>query len=221
MKKIAYYIRCSTAEQQPNLQIKDIDSICKSPHDIYKENESAWADNVSRPVFNSVVDLIKKGKITDLYVWDLDRIQRNRKRLMEFFLLCKTFNCRIHSYRQKWLEDINSIPEPFNEIVMDLLINITGWMAQDESQKKSERVRLAVKRKKGGKAFSYKGNKWGRKPLPKQTVDRVIELHKEGKSIRAIASIVRIYDKNNNDKLISKSAVHKIIVEFMREKDSF
>lgn len=215
MTKIAYYIRTSTAEQTPELQIRDLDSICSEPHEIYKEQQSAWAENVERPVFNSIIQLIKKRKLTDLYVWDLDRTYRNRTRLQEFFVLCKTYGCKIHSYRQQWLEDINSIPEPFNEIVMDLLINITGWMAQEESMKKSERVRMAVKKQKHG-TYSYKGNKWGRKALPKQTVERVMQLHREGKSTREIASMITVYDKNKNEKKISKSAVHKIIVENTR-----
>lgn len=213
------YIRCSTLEQEPELQIKDIKTICEQPFELYKENQSAWAENTIRPVFSSIISLIKKRKISNLYVWDLDRIYRNRKRLQEFFILCKTYDCKVHSYRQNWLEDINSIPAPFNEIVFDLLINITGWMGQDESQKKSERVKMAVKKRSNG-TFSYKGNKWGRKALPKQTIDRVLEFHQQGKSIREIASLVKIYDKHNNGKQISKSAVHKILVGNSTEKDS-
>lgn len=211
MKSSAYYIRTSTLDQNPELQIRDIDTICDVEHDFYREQESAWAENVTRPVFDSIIKLIKKRKITNLYVWDLDRVYRNRKRLQEFFVICKLYGCNIHSYRQKWLNDINSIPAPFDEIVKDLLINITGWMAQDESQKKSERVRLAIKKQKNGTYSTY-GNKWGRKSFPKQTTDRVMELHLSGKSIREIASLVKVYDKNNNAKQISKSAVHKIIV---------
>lgn len=214
-----YYIRCSSSEQEPELQIKDIDLICNQPHEIFKENLSAYAENVVRPVFNSLIKLIKQKKITDLYVWDLDRIYRNRKRLQEFFILCKAYDCKIHSYRQHWLEDINSIPAPFDEIVMDLLINITGWMGQDESQKKSERVLMAVRRKEKG-TFSYKGNKWGRKSFPKQTIDRVLEFHRNGNSIRKISELVKVYDKNNNERQISKSAVHKIIVENTQKNDS-
>lgn len=219
MTNTAFYIRCSTLEQEPELQIKDIKTICEQPFELYKENQSAWAENTIRPVFSSIISLIKKRKITNLYVWDLDRIYRNRKRLQEFFILCKTYDCKVHSYRQNWLEDINSIPAPFNEIVFDLLINITGWMGQDESQKKSERVKMAVKKRNNG-TFSYKGNKWGRKALPKQTIDRVLEFHQQGKSIREIASLVKIYDKHNNGKQISKSAVHKILVGNSTEKDS-
>lgn len=212
MKKIIWYIRTSTPEQEPDLQIKDISSICKEEHEIYREQLSAWCENVQRPVFQSIIELIKKHQVSDLYCWDLDRLCRNRRRLQELFILCKTYGCKIHSYRQKWLEDINAIPQPFNEIVLDLLINITGWTSQEESDKKSSRVKMAVKHRVNG-TYSYKGNKWGRKALAKQTIDRIMELHHAGKSIREIAALIMVTDKNKNQKPISKSAVHKTIVE--------
>lgn len=204
------YIRTSTPQQTPWLQVNDILTLCNDEYEVYTERLSAWNDNVQRPVFENVIELIKKRKVTNLYVWDLDRLHRNRKRLQEFFILCKTYNCKIHSYRQNWIEDLNQIPAPFDEIVTDLLINIIGWIGQDESQKKSERIRLAVKKTAKG-TFSHNGNRWGRKPLPKQTVNRVLKLHKEGNSLRAISKQVMVYDTNNNSRSISKSAVHLIL----------
>jgi DNA invertase Pin-like site-specific DNA recombinase len=100
------------------------------------------------------------------------------------------------------------------------MINLLGWMGESESAKKSARVKMAVVKKEKG-TYSYKGKKWGRKPFPKQTIDRVLDLHRQNKSIREIADLVMVYDKNNNAKKISKSGVHKIILENSREKDSF
>lgn len=219
MRQVAYYIRTSTADQTPELQIRDLDKICNEPHDIYKENQSAWSEYVIRPVFNKIKELIQKGKITDLYVWDLDRLQRNRKKLQQFFILCKSYGCTIHSYRQEWLEAVNKIPSPFNEIVHELLINVFGWIAEEESSKKSERIKMAVKKRVDG-TYSHLGNKWGRKSFPKQTVTRVLELYMEGKSVRQIAALIKVYDKHKNERPISKSAVHKIIVENTPKKGS-
>ena len=216
MKKIIY-IRTSTLEQLPELQLNDISTISPNDCEILKEQISAWCENIRRPVFDDILKLIKKHQISDLYVWDLDRVYRNRKKLQEFFILCKHYNCKIHSYRQKWLEDINLIPKPFDEIVNDLLISIFGWIAEEESQKKSERIKLAVRKKDGKKTVSYKGNKWGRKSLPKQTVDKVLELHLQGLSLRKIAENVQKWD-NGNSKNISKSVVHKIIIQKERKK---
>ena len=101
--------------------------------------------------------------------------------------------------------------------MFDLLVSVFGWIAEEESGKKSERVKLAVKRQKNG-TFSYKGNKWGRKALPKQTISRILELYDEGMSIRKIASQVKVYDKNNHGKNISTTSVHRTITEYRKTK---
>jgi len=88
-----------------------------------------------------------------------------------------------------------------------------GWLAEDESKKKSERIKASV-RKKDGKTVSYKGNKWGRKSLSKQAKDKIITLHKEGVSIRNICKQVTYTDKNNSMKNVSVGIVHKTLQEF-------
>ena len=205
------YIRTSTADQNPSLQIADLKTMCSDNPIILPEKESAWAENVNRPEFENIIKLIRKNKVRHLYCWDLDRLYRNRKRLVEFFLLCKQYNCKIHSYRQAWLEQINAMPAPWAEIMQELMINIFGWIAEEESAKKSERTKLAIRKAEGEVTKSYKGNKWGRKKLPPQTITRVMVLANQGLSTRAIAKQVMIYDKNNNARNISASAVRNII----------
>jgi DNA invertase Pin-like site-specific DNA recombinase len=205
------YIRTSTKEQEPELQIADIKKLCPTCDlTFYKEKLSAWKENIKRPVFAEVVSLIKAGRVQHLYVWDLDRIFRNRLRLKEFFLLCKTYNTKIHTVNQTWLEDIHKIPPPFNDMVFDLLLSLFGWIGEEESTKKSNRVKNAIVKSKKG-TFSYKGNRWGRKPFPKQTVDRVLELAKTGLSIREIAKQIVAYEKNGTRKKMGKSTVQKIL----------
>jgi DNA invertase Pin-like site-specific DNA recombinase len=210
MKNNIIYIRTSTSEQTPELQLRDIKTICPVDAIEYVEQLSAWKENVKRPVFEKIIKQLKDGKVESLYVWDWDRIYRNRNRLKEFLLLCKMKGVVLHSYRQTWFEDFHRIPPPFNEIVMDMVINLLGWIGEEESEKKSSRVKMAVKKTSKG-TFSHNGNKWGRKAFPKQTITRVLELNQEGKSIRQIASLVSVYDKNNNARKISKSAVQQII----------
>jgi len=220
MRGALTYIRTSTTEQTPELQLADISTL-HPPVDalIIQEQQSAFKDNVKRPEMERLYTEIKSGKVSDIFVWDLDRLFRNRLRLKEFFILCRTFKVSVHSFNQSWLDDLNKVPPPFDEIVIELLINITGWLGQEESSKKSNRVKMAV-RKRNGLTLSYKGNRWGRKPFPKQTIDRVMELHKRGMSVREISKNVNVYDKNNNSRPISKSAVHKITTEFTPENDS-
>lgn len=214
MKPIIY-IRTSTEDQNPENQLKDIysiipESISKEQIEVFKDKQSAFKDNIERDDFNKIKSLIKKNEVSDLYVWDWDRIYRNRIKLKEFFALCKMYKVKIHSFRQSWYEDLNKIPMPFNEIMIDLMLNLMGWLAEDESKKKSERIKASIRQKKG-KTISHRGKKWGRKGLPKQTKEKIKELHKQGFSIRSIASQVKTTDKNHNMKPISKSVVHKVL----------
>jgi DNA invertase Pin-like site-specific DNA recombinase len=209
-KKTIIYIRTSTDEQNPENQLKDCQSLSNKEFEVLEDRQSAWKEHQERPSFEILKKLINKGRVENLIVWDLDRIYRSRKNLVDFFKLCEIKKCKINSFRQDWLNKINDMPTPWNEIIHDFMIQIMGWLAQDESDKKSQRVRAAIRIKDDG-AYSYRGNKWGRKELSTQVINKVLELSKEGKSMREISREVKYSDKNNNMVNISKSAVHKIL----------
>jgi len=213
----AIYIRTSTEEQEPENQIKDIELISGKDYLLFKDKQSAWKDNLDREQFTNLKKDIQLKKISELYVWDLDRIFRNRKKLIEFFELCKLYKCKIHSYRQQWLEQLNNIPEPFNEIMHSLMVQIMGWLAEEESNKKSERIKVSIRRNQGITS-SYKGNKWGRKAL--KIEDAIIKAFNEGKSFREIIKEISYTDKNNHKKFVSIGYVHKTIKKFKALKDS-
>ena len=191
MKNKAVYIRTSTDEQNPENQLKDCLSMFEGEYYSYKDKQSAYKDNVERENFNNLKKEIKSRKIKDLYVWDLDRLFRNRKKLISFFKFCDMYGCKIHSFRQKFLENLHTLQEPFNEVIFDIFIQILGWMAEDESKRKSDRVKLAI-RKKEGKTLSYKGNVWGRSSISTFKKNQITKLSKEGKSIRQISKILNL-----------------------------
>lgn len=211
--KTIIYIRTSTDEQNPENQLKDCQSICNGEFEVVEDRQSAWKEHQEREGFSKIRKMILSGQINKLIVWDLDRIYRNRKNLVEFFKLCEINKCQISSYRQKWMNQISEMPSPWNEIIYDLMIQIMGWLAQDESDKKSQRVKASIRIKEDG-VYSYKGNRWGRKPVSKNVIKKVLEL-KDKLSIREIVKHPEVYywDKNNNKKPLGKSTVHKIITE--------
>ena len=197
------HIRTSTEEQNPENQLKDCLSIYKKEwgdYKLFEEKQSAWKDKVKREVFEKGRAVIKKGEVRHYVCWDIDRIYRNRIKTIAFFKFCKMHNCKIHSFRQQFFETLNTMPEPFNEAMFDFTLQIMAWMAEEESRKKSDRVKLAV-RKKGNTTISYKGNKWGRKSISKQKVNKIRELRTEGMSLREISKELNI----------SKSVVHKYL----------
>jgi len=210
---IAIYIRTSTREQNPENQLRDCLSINRyGEPEVFKEYQSAWKDK-DRPEFEKIREKIKQGEVKHLIVWAWDRLYRNRERFNEFFKLCQVYGCAIHSFNQQYFEDFYKIPKPFDEIVSHLVLNLLAHNAEEESNLKSERVKLAVVKTKGKPTKSYKGNLWGRKPMPNRIRKEVLEKRKQGLSIREIADSIICYDKNRNEKYISKSLVHKIIKE--------
>jgi DNA invertase Pin-like site-specific DNA recombinase len=187
MKKTIIYIRTSTEDQEPQNQINSCERLSDNGYYLFQDKQSAFKDDKERDGFNQARKLIKSGSIRHFIAWDLDRIYRNRKKLKEFFQFCKVYQCSVHSVNQQWLEQLNNIPAPFNEIMHDLMLNLMGWLSEDESKKKSERVKLAVRKAKNGQTKSYKGNKWGRKPVHTNKANIVIKLKEEGMSYRNIA----------------------------------
>jgi len=215
--KVAIYLRTSTDEQNPQNQLKDCLELLKSfkdtEHEIFEEKQSAWKEDTKREEFNRIKKLIKERKFDALIVWDLDRLYRNRKKLVAFFKFCKVYNCAVHSYRQDWLEQLHKIPDPFNEIMFDLMLQIMGWLAEEESIKKSQRVKASMKKNKQGKTISKYGKVWGKKPVSVKVQKQIIELRKQGKSYRDICKEVFYWDKSRNKHFVSMGYVHKVLNE--------
>jgi len=204
------YLRTSTEEQNPENQLRNCKSLVDEDFELVEEKQSAFKDK-DRPKFEYIKSKIKKGNCKTLICWDWDRLFRNQKKLVEFFKFCELYKCKIHSYNQRYFDDFYKIPPPFDEIVSNLVLNLMGWLAEDESKKKSNRVKLAV-RNKNGVTKSYKGNKWGRKSLSTQKLNKLKEYHKQNPkaTIRKIALDIEL----------SRSVVHKYLQQIKEEKSS-
>jgi DNA invertase Pin-like site-specific DNA recombinase len=215
MKETIIYIRTSSEEQSPQNQIKDcMTLINNSDYEILEDKQSAYKDNIERENFNRILEQIKAAKIKTFIVWDLDRIYRNRLKLLEFFNICKTYGTNVLSFRQSFLNEMQNIKLPAGfDFIKDMMINnflqFLGWVGEDESRKKSERVKIAVRRK-DNITYSYKGNRWGRKSLSTQKQNLIKKLMEEKKGIRQISRELNI----------SAAAVHKYFKLFNAEKNN-
>lgn len=227
------YIRTSSKEQNPDLQLSDCKSLLSENYEVYKEQQSAYKDFIKqRPIFSEILKLIKEDKVNSVNVWDLDRLYRNRVAIANFMNMCLSKGIIVRSYRQPYISEFEKfskqIPQdnPMAWFMKDMIenmrqtiIKVFGYMAEEESRKKGERVKMAV-RKGEGITLSYNGKKWGRKAISKQTIDRVRQIRFDNPhwSIRKIAKEIYYFDKNNNKRLLSKSVVHKILSEFDSQK---
>jgi DNA invertase Pin-like site-specific DNA recombinase len=75
------------------------------------------------------------------------------------------------------MSQFQDLPPPWNEILKDFMVNVFGWIAEEESNTKSQRVRAAYK--------NHDGKKWGR---PKKDIktQKVLRLRQQGESLRSI-----------------------------------
>lgn len=214
MNKAIVYIRTSTEEQNPENQLRDCKALADKLNlecEVISEQQSAFKDN-EREKFEAIRKAIINKQVENLICWDLDRLFRNRKNLIAFFELCKISKCKIYSYRQSWLEDLNKIPQPFDEIMHNLMLQVMGWLAEEESLKKSERIKIAI-RKEDGITKSYRGAKWGRRNIPEETKQAILEARKQNKTYSQICSEVFYWDSNRNKRYVSRAVVHKTLHE--------
>jgi DNA invertase Pin-like site-specific DNA recombinase len=212
--KAVIYLRTSTEEQEPENQKKECIKIAENRGYEIKEvllEKLSGFKQIERPKYEQVKEMARKGEIQAVIVWALDRWVRNRDTLIEDTTVLKSYGCKIHSVKESWLEAIN-IEGALGRTIQEFLLGLMGSIGEMESERKSERVRLAI-RKKDGITKSYKGNKWGRKSLSNQCRNKIIELSKQGKTIREIAKLVT-YTKGTNTVNVSRSAVHKTLQEY-------
>lgn len=142
MRHIAY-LRVSTDRQDVESQRQDVESIATDSTEWVVEHGSAWKKDGlgDRPEFKKIYDAVKSGKVERLYVWDLDRLYRKRIQAVGFLRLCKARGCVVLSFRQKYLSEIEKAPAPWNEIIYELIIQVLAAIAEEGSQKKSDRIK--------------------------------------------------------------------------------
>lgn len=230
-KKSVISIRVSSKPQEAKLQLKDCLEFCrKKDFEVIKifEEVASAGKSKQKQIYEAEQLAIKEK--AHLVVWKYDRMFRNKKDFVSFMLkFYELHKLKVYSVREEWVNmlwelnetiDFSKIPEPYDEMMRDQfflqwknMIRIIGKMAEDEIKDKGARVRMAVK-KKNGITKSYKGKKWGRPlKITNKLKQEVLKLNKNGMSIREVSQSVWFWDKNNNQKFISKSAVHKILVE--------
>lgn len=213
--KVALYARVSTNEQEAENQVAPCLEFAKqrgfdiSSDDIHLEKLSGFKD-IERPEYEKVKEKARTGQIKGVIVWALDRWVRNRDTMLEDTTILKSYGCSIYSVKEAWLEAIN-IPGPMGKTIQDFLLGLIATTAELESQRKSDRVKIAYANRKGS---------WGRKSLPDRVWNEVNTHYAAGKSMRWIADNVHYYDKNKNEHKPGLGTVHKIIKEIKARSDT-
>ena len=211
MENAAIYVRVSTSKQEVENQIADCVKFAEQhnfKYEVFKEPARSAYKEIDRPVLNSILARARKGEFKHIVVWDYDRLYRNRKKFVEVMQAYSKLGVKIHSHRQEWVEEIHKVPSPWNEILYDMIIQVIGWIGEEESIKRAERTRAALSRiqnrlEKQGVYVARNGRQIVQLGRPKIMLDPtdVLEMRKNGLSIREIARKLKV----------SKSKVARII----------
>jgi putative DNA-invertase from lambdoid prophage Rac len=153
--KAAVWYRVSTDHQDAANQEKAVAQF--NAHHGYTEArrfalaDSAWKDGKGGPEYQAalkqLLDEAHRGEFSVLVVWALDRIVRTgAEDTLRLIRKLRECGCVLVSVQESWLNGSSE--------VQDVLVAFAGWMAEQESKRRSERIRAGLARRKAeGKAI--------------------------------------------------------------------
>lgn len=155
----AVWLRVSTGRQDSDNQVPDVERFCG--HHGYSEaarytmSDSAWNGGKEsgeyQRTLKAALDAAHRGEFSVLVVWALDRITRDgAEGALRIIRQFRDRGCTVVSVQESWL---NGSPE-----IQDVLVAFAGWMAQQESARKSERIKAGLERRRA------EGKPVGRQP---------------------------------------------------------
>lgn len=180
IKAVAYARVSTLLRQDPEHQLTPIRNVIQNREfhlaDEYVDRVTGSADR--RKELDRLIKDARMGKFKVIVIFALDRLARDTRFLLNLLHELDGYGVTLISLR----ESID-LSTPIGKA----LIQILGAIAELEKNLISERIKtaLAVKKLTAQKT----GNGWtcGRKPLPKEKVDQVKTLRKQGQSIRSIS----------------------------------
>lgn len=142
----AMWLRVSTSEQNSENQAPAIRKYARH-HNMeivrqFRVDESAWNGGGAkyRAAIDEALAAAHRGAFQVLIVWSLDRLTRggveDTLRLLRKF---REAGVRVVSVQEPWLGTGDAA---------EILASFAGWMAAQESQRRSERVRAGLARRK-------------------------------------------------------------------------
>jgi DNA invertase Pin-like site-specific DNA recombinase len=166
MTRAAVWMRVSTGEQDTSNQVPAIELFAKHHgYEVvttYEVSASAWNGGKDggeyKRALKAALDDGHQGEFSVLIVWSLDRLTRGGAE--DTLRLLRQFRERgvtVVSVQESWL---NGSPE-----IMDVLVAFAGWVAQQESARRSERIKAGIARRKAeGKPVGRKAGAQDLKP---------------------------------------------------------
>lgn len=196
---LVFYCRVSSKDQNLARQLER----AKEVHADKVFSDKVSGKNLDRPAFTKMMRYLREGDV--LEVVSLDRLSRNYKDLKDLVKKLRDMGVKLIADD---LPQLNSDNELINNFMMDLLISMMGFVAQNEREKIRERqkqgIELAKKQGKyNGRVIKYSPN--SKRPQDRWTWEKVTKMLDSQKySISEIArqtgigrnQVYRIRDQN-------------------------
>lgn len=166
MTRAAVWIRVSTIHQFGDNQVLDLEKFAAHHgYEIvmrYELSESAWNGGKDGGEYKATLkqaqDDAYRGEFEVLIVWALDRLTREgAEGALRILRQFRERRCVVVSVKESWL---NGSPE-----IQDVLVSFAGWVAQQESNRRSERIKAGLERRRaegkpvGGRVVGSKDRK--------------------------------------------------------------
>jgi DNA invertase Pin-like site-specific DNA recombinase len=178
VKKAAVYVRCSTAEQETDLQETELREYCEKRGwtcVVYRDKGQSGAKN-DRPALNAMLNDLRRRRFDVIVVWALDRLARSLKQLLTISEECRSLSVDLVSLRQNIDTTL-----PAGRLTFQIL----GAVAEFERELLRERV-------KAGMAQARRSGKHCGRPalrkLQANEIQRMRELRSMGASVRKLAA---------------------------------
>ncbi|WP_336857202.1 recombinase family protein [Sinomonas albida] len=149
--KAAVWLRVSTTDQDTENQVAAIEQLVQhrgftvADANRYRVEASAW--NGGKPngeykaALDGMLDAAHRGEFSVLVVWALDRLTRGgAEDTLRLLRQLRERGCTVLSVQEPWL---SGSPE-----VTDVLVSFAGWVAQQESKRRSERIKAGLAKRK-------------------------------------------------------------------------
>ena len=187
MNRAAVYLRVSSPGQSTENQLSACTQFAESRGwqvvKIFSEEVSGFKD-VERPVRDQLLKEARSGAFHHVIVWCLDRwTRRGAEELLKDIVTLANWNVDLHSCQEEFLDAFNLKGE-LGDIIRKFLLSLFAWEGQQESRKRSERVKAAYHAGRGV-------DKWGR-PRKNVSPEEAAVAYLESGSLREAAKKVGI-----------------------------
>ena len=177
------YVRISSGSQSNDIQVFNLPSDNK----VFKDTISGSIAFSERPEGAKIIELVKEGRIDEIYINDISRIGRDNIDVLNMIQFFTENNVNLISRR----EGLSTMIEGKVNPIASLIIGILSTLAQHELERLKERQKEGIARAKDRGVYSSHGGNRKEETreefLSKSDTKKIIKYLNEGNSLRRSA----------------------------------